>query len=306
VDKYNLAQLMDEYITYKDVRKITKESYRRIFSEYMEYVNKLPKPPTREDVKTYREELSENLAATTVQKHMVVIRGFYEWLYAEGKGENIAIGIKGVKTGSNFKRQALSVDQASRLIEHARNISDRGIVELRNYAIIGLMITTGLRTIEVSRADSQDIMFVNDAESLFVRGKGRDAKDEYVKLPEEIHQNIVAYQIARSDNKKPLFINHNRNCKNDRISPKTISTMVKEYLRDVGIDERIYTAHSLRHTVATVAMNEGATLYQTQQLLRHKSSDTTQIYLHSIQRRESFVENLVYKKLYKKSEDKEK
>jgi site-specific recombinase XerD len=157
---------MDDYITFKDVKKITKESYRRIFKEYIEYVDKLPKPPTREDIKTYREELMERLQATSVQKHMVIIRGFYEWLYAEGKGENIAIGIKGVKITNNFKREALSVEQARRLIDHSRCISDRSIVELRNYAIIGLMLTTGLRTIEVSRADSEDILFVEDAHVL--------------------------------------------------------------------------------------------------------------------------------------------
>ena len=199
MDKYNLQNLMDEYITYKDVKQITKESYRRIFSEYIKYVNKLPKPPTREDIKTYREKLLERLEATSVQKHMVVIRGFYSWLYAEGKGENLAIGIKGVKIASSFKREALSIDQASKLIEHARSIADRGIVELRNYTIISLMITTGIRTIEVSRADSNDIMFAQDAQSLFLHGKGRDAKDAYAKLPEEIYQNIVAYLIARSD-----------------------------------------------------------------------------------------------------------
>jgi len=306
VDKYNLRQLMDDYITFKDVKKITKESYRRIFKEYIEYVDKLPKPPTREDIKTYREELMERLQATSVQKHMVIIRGFYEWLYAEGKGENIAIGIKGVKITNNFKREALSVEQARRLIEHSRRISDRSIVELRNYAIIGLMLTTGLRTIEVSRADSEDILFVEDAHVLYLRGKGRDAKDAYVKLPPEIHQNIIRYLIVRSDNKKPLFINHSRHFKYDRINAKTVSAMVKEYLRDIGIDQRIYTAHSLRHTVATVAMNEGVSLFETQQLLRHKSTETTRVYLHSITRRGSFVENVVYKKLYNKSEDKEK
>jgi len=296
---------IDDYITFKDVKPITKESYRRILLEYLKYVNKLPKPPTREDIKTYREMLLGRLEARSVQKHIVIIKGFYEWIYAEQKGENIAIGIKGVKITNTFKREPLSNEQAKKLLNHAKSLSSNGIIELRNYAIISLMLTTGLRTIEVSRSNSTDIHYVEDAQALYIQGKGHDSKDYFVKIPKTVYETILEYQFARADNIKPLFINHNRNHKYDRISAKTISRMVKDYLRDVGIDEKIYTAHSLRHTAAVIAMNSGAPLFSTQQLLRHKNPGTTQIYLQKITRRKENYEQVISDVLYEQtSEDK--
>ncbi len=304
MDKSNLIQQINDYITFKDVKPITKESYKRILMEYAKYVEKLSKPPSREDIKAYRVELLSHLEARSVQKHIVIIRGFYEWIYAEGLGENIAVGIKGVRITETFKREPLSNKQARSLLNYAKSISTRGIVELRNYAIISLMLTTGLRTIEVSRADSGDIHYIEDAQALYVQGKGRDSKDAYVKLSDKTYELILEYLFARSDNKKPLFINHSRNYKHERISAKTISAMVKEYLRDIGIDESIYTAHSLRHTAAVIAMNSGAPLFSTQQLLRHKNPNTTQIYLQKITRRNENYEQVISDILYEK-EDKE-
>jgi len=299
VDKHNnLEQNIIDFIEYKDVKPITKGSYERILFEYMKYVNSLPKPPTRENVKKYRNILGNRLKATSTQKHIVVIRNFYEWLYAEGRGDNIAIGIKGVRIENDFKREPLSKKQAHNLLEYAASISGRSILELRNFAMISLMITTGLRTIEVERSDKNDIHFIEDAQALFVMGKGRDDKDSYVKLSPQVFDLISEYLFSRSDDYDPLFINHGRNQKRARISTRTISKTVKEYFQDVGILGSKYTAHSLRHTAATMAMLEGAGLHSTQHMLRHKSPNTTQIYLHKLTRRQEFYEKKISESLF--------
>ncbi|MBI9009684.1 MAG: tyrosine-type recombinase/integrase [Tenericutes bacterium] len=293
-----LRQSISEFIEYSDVKPITKESYKRILMEYIKYVEPLSKPPIREDVKQYRNILMDKHAARTVQKYIVVIRNFYEWLYAEGKGDNIAIGIKGVKIENDFKREPLSTDEAHKLLEYAAERAEEGILKLRNFAIISLMITTGLRTIEVERADVNDIHFIEDAYALFVMGKGRDDKDAYVKLSPQVYEIITEYLFARSDQYIPLFINHGRRQKRMRISTRTLSKTVKEYLQDIGIDSSKYTAHSLRHTAATMAMLEGAGLHSTQHMLRHKSPNTTQIYLHKITRRKEFYEKKISERLF--------
>ncbi len=293
-----LLNQIDDYITFKDVKPITKESYKRILIEYAKYVATLPKPPNRENIKTYREKLQDRLDARSVQKHIVIIRSFYEWLYAEGKGENIAIGIKGVRITDTYKREPLSEEQAKKLLVYTYKRSTEGTLELRNFAIISLMLTTGLRTIEVSRSDSVDIHYVEDAYALFIQGKGKDSKDDYVKLSKNTYDVIMKYLSARSDNLKPLFLNHSRNHKNNRISAKTVSVTIKEYLRDIGIDDSLYTAHSLRHTAAVMAMNSGASLFSAQQLLRHKNPATTQIYVNKITRRNENFEQVIDNKLH--------
>ena len=299
MDKKTLREHILDFIEYHDVKQITKESYKRILLEFAKYTERLPKPPTRENVKDYRDILFEKKrSARTIQKYIVVIRNFYEWLYAEGRGENIAIGIKGARIENDFRKEPLSADEAHRLLVYASEESNKGIMELRNYVMISLMITTGLRTIEVSRADHMDIHYVEDAYALFVKGKGRDEKDAYVKLSPKVYSLIEQYLMARSDEFEPLFINHGRRQKEMRVSTRTISKTVKEYLQDIGIDSSKYTAHSLRHTAATMAMHEGAGIHSTQQLLRHKSPNTTQIYLKKINRRTEFYEKKISDTLF--------
>jgi site-specific recombinase XerD len=293
--------LIKEYINYLDLKPITKESYQRILLEYAKFVERLNEPPTREDVKTYRDNLLHSRPKrkpTTVQKYIVVIRNFYAWLYAEKKGDNIAIGIKGAKIESSFKREPLSSSMAKKLVDFAKSESNKGILQLRNYLMIALMLTTGMRTIEVSRADTTDIHIVDDDYALFVQGKGRDGKDNYVKLAPHVYTIIMEYLEARADEYDPLFINHGRNQKEIRISTRTISKTIKEYLKDIGIDSEKYTAHSLRHTAATMAMREGAGIHSTQQLLRHKNPNTTQIYVSTMNRREEFFEKAISDRLF--------
>ena len=57
---------------------------------------------------------------------------------------------------------------------------------------------------------------------------------------------------------------------------------VKKYMKKVGLNDRYYTCHSLRHTAAVLSLKAGASIYDVQQMLGHKSIDTTRIYLRAI------------------------
>ena len=61
----------------------------------------------------------------------------------------------------------------------------------------------------------------------------------------------MAYLMDRNDDLEPLFITHGRNNSSDRIRTRSIRGIVKELLRQIGIDDMRYTAHSLRHSLAT-------------------------------------------------------
>jgi site-specific recombinase XerD len=68
----------------------------------------------------------------------------------------------------------------------------------------------------------------------------------------------------------------------------------------VGIDDKKFTAHSLRHTCATLALKNGATIQEVQMLLRHKSLNTTTIYAHNLDRISSDTEYIVDEVISKK------
>ena len=114
------------------------------------------------------------------------------------------------------------------------------------------MITSGLRTIEVIRANIEDMRTVADFTALFLQGKGHDEKTQYVKIPEPVEKAIREYLKARGTAKptEPLFESvSNRNVKG-RMTTRSISRIAKNHLVDSGLDSDRLTAHSLRHTTA--------------------------------------------------------
>lgn len=289
-DPATFRLLVNRYLDYIDIKATTKQSYRKILSQFAEYVDRLPNLPTRQDIMAYRESLKLRVKAPSVQKHIVVIRNFYRWFHIEGHGSNAAEGIKGMKIESSFKRESLSLKDCQRLMHRAKMHASKNIIGKRNYALIGLLITTGLRTIEVERSDVSDISFIGESKVLYIMGKGHDEKDSYVKLAPEVFHLIEDYLIERSDEFTPLFINHMNPYYGDRMRTRVISGVVKELLREIGIDNPKYTAHSLRHTAATLSLQEGANIEETQQLLRHKDPSTTQIYIHRIRKEKDHIE----------------
>lgn len=297
-EKIEFIKFFDKYIDYIDIKEESKKGYLRILNEFKKYVMTLSNLPNRGDIVTYRELLRDRLKASSVQKHIVVIRNFYRWYSYEGYGSNVAEGIKGMKIESNFKREALSEEYSKKLLNRAYKKKDKDIVGLRNYGIVALLLTTGLRTIEVERANTEDIGIINDSYVLYVMGKGRDDKDTYVKLSDEVLDILNDYLGERSDSFKPLFINHKDPFTGTRIKTRTIRGVVKDLLVEIGLDSPKYSAHSLRHTAATLALTHGANIEEAQQLLRHKDPKTTQIYIHDIEKSKSNLEEKISNTLF--------
>ena len=160
--------------------------------------------------------------------------------------------------------------------------SPNDLTKLRDYTMIYLMLHICLRTVEVSRADLSNIKTIEDKHFLFVKGKGHNDPDDAIRLEPKVYKVLQRYIEKRKATDGPIFVNHgNRNLK-ERIKPKVISKIVKAHLRAIGLNDDIYTAHALRHTCAGIAIANGASIQEVQHLLRHKSIETTTIYLREI------------------------
>ncbi len=294
----------DEYMDYLDVKEISKNSYRKMLNKWYDYITTLSiKYAKRNDVLKYKEYLLKNYSSSTVQKHIVVLKGFYKYCNVEGYCDNITLGVKGTKVSPSFQRQALSPEEAIRLLERAEMVPNRRngeILTKRNYAIVALMLTTGLRVIEVARSDVDDIDIIDGEYVIHIMGKGRDSKDDYVKLSTEVHDIIYDYLEERDNGHEALFITHHRRFDNSRLSTKRISTIVKDLLVSIGYTSKAYSAHSLRHTFATTALKEGASLLETKEALRHSDVSTTQIYVDMIESKEASTFQKVSDVLFKK------
>ncbi len=248
--------------------------------------------PTRADIIAYRDELKRTVKPATVQIYVIAVKQFFKWLQQEGLYSNVAENIKGAKIEKTHKKDALTTQQIKDILAA---IDLNTPIGKRDYAIFSLMVTGGLRTIEVSRANIEDIRTVGDSTVLFIQGKGKDEKSDYVKLPAPVEKAIRDYLRSREKvaPDQPLFSSTSNNNQGDRMTTRAISAIIKGRLLTAGYNSDRLTAHSLRHTAGTLNLLNGGTLDETQQLLRHTNINTTMIYLHHIDREKNQSEQRI-------------
>ena len=273
----------DRFINYLDASPKTVETYKKALRQFFNYLalNGI-RQPQREDVIAFRDDLkASGLKPTTVQNYITATRIFFKWTEQEGLYPNIAEHVKGAKLDKNHKKDYLTSSQAKEILANIKTDTEEG---LRNYAILSLMVTGGLRTIEVSRADVGDLRTVGENTVLFVQGKGREEKPEYIKISATVEKAIRTYLKAREnvEEGQPLFTSTSNNSRGKRISTRTVSGIVKTALKNAGYDSARLTAHSLRHTAITLALLAGREITEVQQFARHANLNTTMIYNHAL------------------------
>lgn len=273
----------DRFINYLDASPKTVETYKKALRQFFNYLalNGI-RQPQREDVIAFRDDLkASGLKPTTVQNYITATRIFFKWTEQEGLYPNIAEHVKGAKLDKNHKKDYLTSSQAKEILANIKTDTEEG---LRNYAILSLMVTGGLRTIEVSRADVGDLRTVGENTVLFVQGKGREEKTEYIKISATVEKAIRTYLKAREnvEEGQPLFTSTSNNSRGKLISTRTVSGIVKTALKNAGYDSARLTAHSLRHTAITLALLAGREITEVQQFARHANLNTTMIYNHAL------------------------
>ena len=157
------------------------------------------------------------------------------------------------------------------------------------------MLHTGVRDVEAMRANKGDLGTSGGHEVLRIRGKGRDEADEFVKISPALDRDIRAYLKMRGslEASAPLFASCAPRNRGGRLTTRSISRIVKDALRGIGIDDPRYTAHSLRHSAITFALLAGAELEDAQAMARHADISTTMIYSHHVDRLANAAEDRV-------------
>jgi integrase/recombinase XerC/integrase/recombinase XerD len=278
VSPLRIEELVDTFINSQDVKLSSKLLYRRTLKQYFSWVDSksyLLSEIARPQLLEYKTELlGSGMSSLTVGSYITSVRRFYEWAEANKYYPNVAKGIKAPKRKQQFKKQPLLPAQATELLNYYQDKA------LRDYAIVNLLLRTGLRTIEVIRANVEDITYKGSQRVLLVQGKGRDERDNFVILTDKTYQPIAEYLATRGkvNSSDPLFTSTSNNSQGERLSTRSISYIAKEGLKAIGLDERSFTAHSLRHTTAVNILRAGGSLETAQFTLRHTNPATTQIY----------------------------
>ena len=291
--------LFERFIAYLDSSQKTIETYTKAIRQLFNYfsLNGITRP-TREDIIAFRDELkASGHKPTTVQNYITATKLFFKWTAQERIYPNIAEHIKGAKLNREHKKDYLTSRQVKTILEAVERDTVKG---LRDYAMLTLMITGGLRTIEVVRADISDLRNIGECTALFVQGKGREEKTEYIKISPEVERAIRTYLTKRGskDESEPLFTSTSNNNAGQRLTTRTVSEIVKDRLKSAGYDSNRLTAHSLRHTAVTLSLLAGKDITEVQQFARHSNIATTMIYNHALDKAKNSCSEAIAKAIF--------
>lgn len=262
------------------------------------------KQPKKEDIIRYKLYLKEsNYAINTKNQYLKAVRHLFKWLNANSIYPNITDDIKGFKDKSNtIKKDAFNEEDIKKIIS---DIDTNTIQGKRDKAIILLMLTGGLRINEVSLIDIRDIEVKNNQYIVNIQSKGYQNKnsndrDTYIKIIKPVYDAIKDYLDTRVSTNKydALFVSTSNRALNKRLTKQSLSQILKNRFRASGYDSDKLTAHSIRHTTATMLLKSGATLYKTQHHLRHKDPKTTEVYINLNDKESDTSEQDIYNQVF--------
>jgi len=290
----SIPDLTSEFLADQDMKEISKHTYRTGLEKFFSWLSAEEiRQPDRESILNFKSYLIESgLGANTVNCYLVAVKQFFAYLEGKKKYPNVAKDIRGVRQPRGHCRDSFTPSQVRDLLNQIDTSTIQG---KRDYAIINLMARTGLRTMEVVSANVGDIRQDEGETLLYVQGKGSDSKDCFVILTEKTLFPILHYLGLRkkTDLEDPLFVSLSDRNKYQRLSTRTLRMIVKENLKKANIDNPKLSAHSFRHFFATQSLRAGAQLPQVKEAMRHASIETTQKYLHAVDRIRNCAERYV-------------
>ena len=210
------------------------------------------------------------LNAATRARKIATIRSFYNYLTNKMHllRENPVKDIDSPKLKKSLPKY-LTLDESIRLLD-----SVDGKNQERDYCILTLFLNCGLRISELVGLNLNDIQ----EDALRVLGKGNKVRIIYLNeaCQNALRQYLAVRRPIRGKDENALFLSS----QNERMSRSTVHAMVKKRLSEAGIDASEYSSHKLRHTAATLMLQNGVDVRTLQEVLGHESLNTTQIYTH--------------------------
>ncbi|NIA06045.1 MAG: tyrosine recombinase XerC [Actinobacteria bacterium] len=218
---------------------------------------------------------NRNYSRATTARKLATLRSFYKFLVRRGYLQSSPVAV--IRTPKQEKRlpKFLEAEQIEALFAAPDRTT---LLGLRDWAMLEVMYSTGVRVSELVGLDVTDVDF--DEAILHIRGKGR--RERLSPVGQQALEAIRQYLTKRGQPKpgesvdqQALFVNKS----GQRLSTRSVRRKLDKYLAQANLDPSI-SPHTLRHTFATHMLNRGADLRSVQELLGHRSLSTTQVYTH--------------------------
>ena len=260
-------KFINSFLSAKEIEGCSQRTISYYKENIQRLISKLEKPIkgiTTEDIRNYLSNYKEtnNCGSVTIDNIRRVFSSFFAWLEDEDYIIKSPVRrIHKVKTASIIK-ETFTDENIEKMRDECKNI--------RNLALIELLISTGMRVGELVNLNIEDLNF--EDRSCVVQGKGNKQREVYFDARTKIH--LMQYLNIRKDDNKALFVSKNK--PHQRLSISGIELIV----RKIGIktDVNRVHPHKFRRTLATMAIDKGMPIEQVQKLLGHVKIETTMHY----------------------------
>ena len=216
------------------------------------------------------------LESVSAKRKIVALRSFFHYLTVDtevlDKDPSLSVTMPVIR---NTLPTYLTEEESVALL----NGIDGKFAE-RDYTIILLALSCGLRVSEIVGINLTDIHFIENGNVAYLLVRGKGGKQREVFLPANCVDAINAYMAtrdeenAKEEDKDALFLSQ----KHCRIGSRAVQHLLDRATLQAGV--RKISPHKLRHTAATMMMSHGTDIRTLQELLGHANIQTTQIYTH--------------------------
>jgi site-specific recombinase XerD len=233
---------------------------------------------TIEDLHSYINSLT--LAKSSIARKISCLKSLYNYLYNVKKsveanlGKDLRVPVVKQKI-PEYLTESESIELVNAVDLNTRNYE-------RDYAMVILMLNTGIRRFELCNIKTSDI-----TNNVLHIPSGKGDKPRLVPLNSDCVEAINDYlKIRKRTDRDYLFISE----RGSKIAPITVNYAIKKYAKTIGKDS--CSPHKLRHSCASRWLWNGTDLISIKNLLGHSSLKTTQLYTHtSIDSLKNVVEN---------------
>jgi integrase/recombinase XerC/integrase/recombinase XerD len=289
----SLAGHIETFISESDWSRETLRVYRQALRKFAEWADTMP--PSASVIRIYKSYLlNKGLKPNTVSIYLTAINQYFDYLVEKKlMPYNPAKEVRRPHVPRTHQRDPLTAEDARMFLD---NIPRTAVKGYHDYAMVNLMLRTGVREVEVSRMIISDITWKEGERIIEIQGKGRDFKDSFVVLTAEAYEPIAEYLALRSeaDPSRPLF-GAVGNRSRGNLSTRAIRSIISQYLSISGLKSKRVTPHSLRHTAITLALKggNGLNLLSVQQMARHVNISSTLVYVREYERMKNAAERCI-------------
>ena len=266
-----------------DLSATTRRGYRYDLLQFIAWYAGLNNAPpelarlTEHDLITWRQHMMTQggLQAASINRRLEAVRRLLRWAEANGAvARNVALHVKSVRVVREHAPHGLTAAEVHGLLRAAGE-SSHGLAR-RNYALVQLVLQTGLRVGEMAALRRSDIVLRERAGTVRVRN-GKGLKEREVPLNATARRALR--QLLEQEPTAPPEAAVFRSGRNAAMPVRSMQNAIAALVRRAGLAGSDITAQSLRHTFALAWLRQHpGQLVELSQLLGHESLDTTAVY----------------------------